>query len=100
MVGVRAEILQLETTTAPQLALQAGAPLIHASRWLVPGIRDDQAGRGRRRTDSGGERIGQGRRCESSGPSARKNRGVRRVRVQKCIAVGLVGGVIDAAPGP
>ena len=101
VVGMRAEILQLETAAVPQLAFQAGAPLIHAGRGLMPGIGDDQCPLWRAVGQTPGEPNGldkRGRR-EPSRPGAGKNRGVRRIGVQERVAVGLVRIVVDAAAG-
>src|SRR5260370_40880631 len=100
MVGMRAEILQVETAASPQLSLQAGAPLVHARRGLVPGVRVDGSCGGARWTDSRRERIGQSGYRESSSPGTGKLIGIRRVHVQQRVAIGLVGVVIDAAAGP
>src|SRR6202034_3251309 len=99
MVGVRAEILSLQTAAAPELPFEAGAPLIHAGRGLMPGIGDDGTGCRRARAHSRGDRVGQGGRRESDGITARQNRGVWRVRIQEGITVGLIRVVIDPAAG-
>ncbi len=45
VVGMRAEILQLHTATAPKLSFQAGAPLVHPGRGLIPRRGHDRANR-------------------------------------------------------
>ena len=100
VVGMRAEILHLEAAAAPQLALEAGAPLIHAAGGLIRRRSDDQSAAvaaGKRAGGRHSQRIGQAERRQSRGPVALKDRAPWRIRVQERIAVRLIRVVIDAA---
>src|SRR6266568_7155992 len=98
---MRAEIRHLQTAAVPELSLQAGAPLIHAGRGLMPGVGVNRSCGGRGRTDTGGaKRVGQAGGDESGGPDAIQLIVKRWVKVQERIAIRLVRVVIDAATAP
>src|SRR5580700_2527717 len=96
---MRAEILNFQAAAAPELPLQAAAPLIHSGRRLAIRIGSDGAGRRRGGTHSRSERIGQSWNSLSDREATGQNCSVGWVRVQERIAIGLVGVVVDAAAG-
>ena len=57
VIGMRAEILHFQSATAPELSFEPRAPLIHARRRLVPRVRNNGPGRGRRRAHTRREWI-------------------------------------------
>src|SRR5215472_12598747 len=103
MVGVRAQVLDFEPATVPQLALQTGAPLVHALRGLVlRGCHDQSAagapGKGARCRNP--EWVGQTERRQSGRPVTLIDRAPWRVRIEESVAVSLIRVVINTAAGP